>query len=323
MATLKQIAKAADVHVSTASAVLNDSGGNTRVGADTRNRVLMAAKKLSYVPNEAARRLRTGQSNLVGFFGGDFRNPFFAELAAKLEAELAQRRLQLVVSHVAGTKQAALETAIASLQQQMVRGIICWEETPKPVAEKMRLDAPILSIGFTNSARPGVWLDLDYAIQLAVGEMTGCGFRKLGFYAPEMRHESPSVRARCSAFIRECKKRQLPRPVVVSYDGESWDLEAAAHGAEQLLKEHEQVEAWVGFNDIAGLGLLSKLPVESASRVLCFDGTSVARCWPGRPPRLDLQIPELARRAAIVVSGEAEATKFGSPEEWLRPTLVR
>lgn len=323
MATLKQIAEAAGVHASTASAVLNGSGGNTRVSADTRNRVLLTAKKLSYIPNEAARRLRTGNSNLVGFFGGDFRNPFFAELVAKLEAELAQRGLQLVVAHLAGTKQSCLQEAFVSLQRQMVRGIICWEEAPKSVAEKMRLEVPILSIGFTHFARPGVWLDLNYAIELAIGEMIGRGFRKLGFYAPEMRRESPSVQTRCSAFARECRKRRLLRPAVVSYEGESWDLEAAARGAQQLLKEYEQIEAWVGFNDIAALGLLSNLPFESASRVLCFDGTSVARCWPGGPPRLDLQIPDLAKRAAIVVSGEAEAAKFGSPEEWLRPTLGR
>jgi DNA-binding LacI/PurR family transcriptional regulator len=43
--------------------VLNGSTG--RVGADTRERVLAAARELGYVPNAAARSLRAGRSGIV------------------------------------------------------------------------------------------------------------------------------------------------------------------------------------------------------------------------------------------------------------------
>ena len=67
MANLRTVAAAAGVHVATASAVLNPAGGNTRVSVETRMRVLAIAKRLSYIPNETARRLRTGRSNVVAF----------------------------------------------------------------------------------------------------------------------------------------------------------------------------------------------------------------------------------------------------------------
>lgn len=56
MSTLKDVAAEAGVHVSTASAVLNAAAGNTRVSVETKERVLAAAKKLAYTPNESARR---------------------------------------------------------------------------------------------------------------------------------------------------------------------------------------------------------------------------------------------------------------------------
>src|SRR5476649_1599420 len=118
MATLRVIAAAAGVHVATASAVLNPAGGNTRVSPDTRKRVLATAKRLFYVPNESARRLRTGRSKMVSFLGGDMRNPFFAELTTALEQELSRFDLQMMVSHVTQAEPLVVERTLGSLRQE-------------------------------------------------------------------------------------------------------------------------------------------------------------------------------------------------------------
>lgn len=321
MTTLRQIAKEAGVHVATASAVLNAAGGNTRVGEETRRKVLEVARQLSYVPNESARRLRTGRSNVVGFLGGDLRNPFFSELAAALEAELAPRNLQLMVSHVAHSEPARVQDTIKRLQQQGVSGIAFWEESASSVLLAEVASDRILSIGFTATERPGVWLDLESAIQVAIQEMTRRGFLRLGFFLPRSQVESPSVAARSSAFLSLCKKQKLARPVLAFYEGESWDLAAAAEEGERAWKAHPEVDAWVGFNDVAGLGLLSNPPRKAHSRVLCFDGTAMARYWPGRPPCLDLKIAALAKRVAAVLAREQSAAISGRRKNWILPTL--
>jgi LacI family transcriptional regulator len=322
MATLRIVAATAGVHVATASAVLNPASGNTRVSPETRKRVLEVAKKLSYVPNESARRLRTGRSNVVGFLGGDLRNPFFAELTAALEGELAQFDLQLLVSHVTQTELSVVERTIGSLRQQSVKGIICWEESAVSISRVKRSREATLSIGFTRQERPGVWLDLEYAIQGAVEEMIRRGFKKLGFYFPKGQRESPSVVTRCEAFVDFCKERSLAHPTLAPFDGESWDLSASIQGARRILKANPKVEAWIGFNDIAGLGLLRILPRKWYARVLCFDGTFLARNWPGNPTCLNLKIPEFARTAARVVAGERNAKDLGQRKNWFRPSVV-
>ncbi|WP_165861292.1 LacI family DNA-binding transcriptional regulator [Paenibacillus paeoniae] len=64
-ATMKDIAKAAQVSVATVSYVLNNVSGQT-IPEETRQRVLDAASELNYVPNLAARSLIKRQSGLAG-----------------------------------------------------------------------------------------------------------------------------------------------------------------------------------------------------------------------------------------------------------------
>jgi len=191
MKTLRQVALAAGVHPATAASVLNAARGNTRVAVATRCRILAAAKKLGYVRNESARRLKTGQSNAVGFIGGDLRNPFFAELTACLEEELRSRGLQLVIAHVAAASGASFRQAVEVLQQQTMRGIVYWDESEK--GRRGSAAIPLVPVGFTTQERPGVWLDLQRAIGLAVGHFEERGLRRVGFFAPGRQQESPSI----------------------------------------------------------------------------------------------------------------------------------
>ena len=63
MATIKDIAEAAGVSVSTASRALND---NPRISLKTRQRVREIADQLGYQPNYNAQNLTRGESNMVG-----------------------------------------------------------------------------------------------------------------------------------------------------------------------------------------------------------------------------------------------------------------
>lgn len=66
-ATIKDVAKLAETSVSVVSYVLNETPGKS-ISEKTKERILSAAKKLNYVPNIAARSLRTGSGNTIAFF---------------------------------------------------------------------------------------------------------------------------------------------------------------------------------------------------------------------------------------------------------------
>ncbi len=76
--TIKDIAKHAEVSVSTVSRVLN---GKPDVNIETQTRVQEVIKKLGYSPNSVARGLVLRRTNVIGFVVPDIMNPNFPELA--------------------------------------------------------------------------------------------------------------------------------------------------------------------------------------------------------------------------------------------------
>jgi DNA-binding LacI/PurR family transcriptional regulator len=97
--TLNDVATAAQVSRATASRVLT---GDARVGAEYRSAVLAAARRLGYVPNRAARSLRTRRSGSVGVVLAEpsavvFGNPFFGQLLGGIAQQLTERDLQLTL----------------------------------------------------------------------------------------------------------------------------------------------------------------------------------------------------------------------------------
>ncbi|WP_236603583.1 MULTISPECIES: LacI family DNA-binding transcriptional regulator [unclassified Rhodococcus (in: high G+C Gram-positive bacteria)] len=79
---MKDVARHANVSVSTVSYVLNDSGP---VAPARRARVLDAVRVLNYAPNEAARGLKRRSAPTIGLVVPELSNQFFALLAEGVE----------------------------------------------------------------------------------------------------------------------------------------------------------------------------------------------------------------------------------------------
>lgn len=93
-ATIKDVARTAGVSTATVSAVINESA---YVSPGLRARVLEAVRDLGYAPSQAARRLRTGVSELIAIVVADLSNPFYARVVCAAEAAVAAWGFALVV----------------------------------------------------------------------------------------------------------------------------------------------------------------------------------------------------------------------------------
>src|ERR671914_1808715 len=82
MATIRDVAKRAEVSISTVSRVVNKSAP---VDPETTERVLAAIATLDYRPNLLARSFRRRVTHTIGLVVPDNSNPFFAELARVIE----------------------------------------------------------------------------------------------------------------------------------------------------------------------------------------------------------------------------------------------
>ncbi|MEQ8676275.1 MAG: LacI family DNA-binding transcriptional regulator [Aggregatilineales bacterium] len=85
MATMKQVAKAANVSIATVSRVINKTG---YVSPDLEVRVQEAMDKLAYLPSSLARSLRMQETRTIGVLIPQLNQPFFSTLAFAIEKSL-------------------------------------------------------------------------------------------------------------------------------------------------------------------------------------------------------------------------------------------
>ncbi|MDI6601498.1 MAG: LacI family DNA-binding transcriptional regulator [Thermoanaerobacteraceae bacterium] len=83
MATIKDVARKANVSITTVSRVINNK--TEGVSEETRERILKVMQDLNYQPNRIARGLVTKRTNTLGLILPDIANPFFPEIARGVE----------------------------------------------------------------------------------------------------------------------------------------------------------------------------------------------------------------------------------------------
>lgn len=87
---IRQLADQLGLSVCTVSRILNDKLENASYRPETMERVRAAAAKAGYVPNPIARALVEGSTRTVGLCVADIANPFFGELAGRVESLVAR-----------------------------------------------------------------------------------------------------------------------------------------------------------------------------------------------------------------------------------------
>lgn len=92
--TIIDVARESGVSYSTVSRALN---GYEFVKPSTREKVLRAAQKLGYVPNQQARSLAGGRSNLIGILAPTLSNGYITEIVRGIDEELTKSNYNLIL----------------------------------------------------------------------------------------------------------------------------------------------------------------------------------------------------------------------------------
>jgi LacI family transcriptional regulator len=118
--TVADVAVMAGVSKATAARVLGKYGV---VSDAVRQKVLQAAAKLDYRPNELARSMTTGRSGAIGVVVADIENPFFSS-AVRGIADVARAAGFTVILANSGEKIEAEKAAVKTLLAKRVDGFI-------------------------------------------------------------------------------------------------------------------------------------------------------------------------------------------------------
>lgn len=122
--TIKDVAKLAEVSISTVSRVINDS---KPVSPEVRRRVIDAIDQLGYKPNEVARSLVTKRSNLIGVIVTDIGNSYIAQMVRGIEEVGRMYNYDIILSSSYGDVDTEKKFA-ELLRSKQVEGIILISE---------------------------------------------------------------------------------------------------------------------------------------------------------------------------------------------------
>lgn len=304
--TQKDIAKEANVSVSTVSRVINNKG-RSAASKEVRERIWEIVRRTNYVPNDSAQKLRTGNvssgmslGSIECFFARtpiSAKDQFFSELARSIEVEM------LILDHVlkySFTEMSLKNERIAqSVSDSTASGVIILGRCDKHTLNMLKKNFKHICYVGLNYFRPEydqVICDGMEASRAAVNYLIELGHTKIG-YIGEAMEENRYIGYR-NAMIenRLTTDSRYVANVKLSY-------ESGYNGAKRLLANASDITAVFCANDITAVGAMrafqeSGLSIPRDISVIGVDDIESSKYL--APPLTTIHIPieEMGKMAA-------------------------
>jgi DNA-binding LacI/PurR family transcriptional regulator len=281
--TSNDIAQAAGVSRTTVSFVLNEKKG-TNIRAETKARVLEAAKALGYVPNSAARMLVSGRSRTLGLVlaHGDLMSvdAFAPPLMFGIGRVCNSRGYKLLVEAVeAGSRRNAyLDLAKSKSIDALI--VLNSNSEDDGLVRLIESQFPVVlfgSIGHPNenSIRPNT----GRAVERVTRHLIDLGHHRIAHiaYAP-LHYIGARERLRAFRLALERAKIEFDESLIAYGD---FNLESGYRAMRQILQRGQHPTALFAGNDTIAVGALAalreaRLSVPGDVAVVGFDGLPIA-----------------------------------------------
>lgn len=326
---IQDVARLAQVSPSTVSGVLNQK---SNVRPETRQRVLDVIAQLGYTPNLFASNLARRSTKLIGIIVSDLLNPFFAEIAAALDAEARKHGYSTFLASTSfhADQQCA---AVRQMLALRVAGVAMMTSENDPEAFML----------LKSSGTPAVYLDNDHSAPhiatvrvdkrhgmfVAVQHLLELGHRRIlliknsqGGTAqpPLLSHQERQIG------FEEALHNYNAKDMDVHIIDEPGEPARAGLRAVQLALKHYRFTAVVAINDLVALGAFRALQAAGLSipqdvSVVGFDNTYL--CEFLHPPLTTVATPRADLAESVLgmlmryIRGEGSA-----PEHVLPATMV-
>ncbi|WP_076997582.1 LacI family DNA-binding transcriptional regulator [Variovorax sp. KK3] len=322
--TIRDVAQAAGVHVSTVSRALSpDKRG--LISEEVLRVVEEAAQRLGYRPNRAASALRTGRTHTIGVLVPDITNAVFPPILQGIEASASARGYFVFVANV--MDQALARPIVERMLAQQVDGVVLAIATrDDPLIDYLRqvgMRAVLVNRGDERGRLPAVVSDDRLAMKLAVDHLVATGHRRIAHLAgPQGVPTGVARRQGVEQALRDCGL-----PLVAVAECESYSREAGRQAMAQLLAQPERPEAVVCCNDLVALGAYDELRARGlrVPHDISITGhNDMPLVDMVDPPLTTIRLPhrELGWRAAETLFDEIDGRALSASTVVLRPELV-
>lgn len=252
-ATLRDVAAAAGVHISTVSRVLRGERG--RVRQETADRVVEAAESLGYTTNRWAASLRSGRTGVLGMLVPRITDPVLARVFESFEETAASAGY---IAQVASTRDRpdTRREAIRRFVDQRVDGLVVADArlSDPDLEEIAGLGTPLVLASRRNDGFPFVVSDDVGGGREAGRHVAESGARRVAVLAGPT-YASTAV-DRTEGFLGGLADAGSGHEVTVLHSG--FDIASGRQAMETLL-ERGRYDAVFAVNDYAAIGAMSVL----------------------------------------------------------------
>lgn len=244
------------------SAVSRAFNPQSSISAETRARVLKAARKLDYVPNRLASSLITQRTNIVAVIVGDMSNPFYVQALHCISRTLQAQGRQVLLFTV--DRGASADEVMRRVLQYQVDGVILTSAQLSMRMTSRSLDRGVPIVLF-NRYIPGheaacVRCDNAHGGGLIAEAFLAAGARRFAMVTGDPGATTSQDRVR--GFVTRLGQAGIARGDVAEACGNA-TYEGGARAALELFERPRQEwpDALYCINDIMALGALDALRV--------------------------------------------------------------
>jgi len=250
--TIKDIARRANVSITTVSRVINDKHD---VSKETKENIKKIIKEMGYRPNEVARGLVTKKTYIIGLLIPDLRNPFYPEMATGLD-DLARREGYSVIYYNTRKNAKEEQKAIELFKKKQVDGVVismCNKTVRKKFKKRNEDEFPIIEIAsnLRRIVNPTINIDNVGSACKATRYLIRNGHSKIGHIIGK-RNTQP---ARHTLFgFKKCLKKNNVKLNTDWIKQGDYSKESGYKRMKEILKEDKKPTAVFAANDLMALG---------------------------------------------------------------------
>ncbi|WP_130859047.1 LacI family DNA-binding transcriptional regulator [Gracilibacillus phocaeensis] len=319
MATIREVAKFAGVSVATVSRALNQNG---YVNEHTMKKVQAAIQELDYRPNDVARTLFKGTSNMIALFVPDIMNPFFPELARAVEDTANKAGYTFILCNTDNNQEKETQYLHTLLQKTvggvvMVSSSIASETLNKIQVPMVALDRKIPNLTSITAN------NYDGAIE-AVRYLQKIGCKRIAHISGPK--DTTSAVERTTGYLEAIKNEEwFSNDFIVEGN---YTFEGAYQATKRILQERPEIDGVFAANDLMGVGVLKaaeelNLRVPKDLSVIGFDGIELGKFANPTLTTMGQPIYEIGKRAAEIIIEQIENKDSNMDSEQYTAQLIR
>lgn len=326
MVTIKDVARAAGVSVTTVSHAVNRT---RHVNPGTIEKVKATIEQLGYQPSGVARALKSNRTHTVGMIVTSSTNPFFAEVIRGVETGCFDRGYSLMLCNSGDVAQ-KLTAYLRTLMMKRIDALLVMTSNASSDffrrLEQIRT-VPIIALD-TTIPRVDCLINDDSLLggRLAGAHLAGKGFARIGCITGPAEHPRSAERLTgFTAALSEAGKPLDPRLMIES------DLTVGGgHAAMAALLDRcgaNRPDAIFCFNDLVAIGAMCAaqqrgLRVPENLAVIGYDDIDIAAFT--SPPLTTIRQPayDIGVKAAELLVGLLDHGRPLPPTLALEPVLV-